>query len=138
MPCHRGRVRLRSLKIEVDAGTYYIGDPGYAFPDPDEWEEFLNAIKTYSLHGCGAVVFFTPDGDGLYLDQHCNPYSVDSGLIGVLLVENIPPSVDREELERLGQIRHFDSSFLVEYDGDSETARFGDIEIDLGHTYTEA
>ena len=45
--------------------------------------------------------------------------------------------MDREEMARLGQFRHFESPFLVEYDGDLEKAWFGDIEIELGHFYTE-
>ena len=111
-------------------------DPGYAVAE-EEWEGFLCDMFTHIGLG-GSVAFYTPHGDGLYLDQHENPYNVDSGLIGVFPVEYVSPSLDREEMARLGQFRHFESPFLVEYDGDSEMAWFGDIEIDLGQLYTEA
>ena len=137
MPGHLGSIRLLSLKIEVGAGTYYIGDPGYAVAD-EEWEEFLGSMMTHVVYGWGAVVFFTIIGDGLYLDQHSNPYNVDSGLIGVFPVERVSSSVDREEMARLGQFHHFESSFLVKYDGEQEIVWFGDIEINIGQTYIEA
>ena len=146
MPGHLGSIRILSLKVEVGAGTYYIGDPGYAFA-PEEWEEwegfleeregFPGAMMTHVVDGWGAVVFFTLIGDGLYLDQHSNPYNVDSGLIGVFPVERVSSSVDREKMARLGQFCHFESSFLVKYDGEQGIVWFGDIEIDLGQTYIE-
>ena len=136
MPGHLGPIRLLSLKIEVDAGTYYIGDPGYAVAE-EEWEAFLYDMLTHIGLGWGSVALFTLHGDGLYLDQHGNPYNVDSGLIGVFPVERVSSSVDREKMARLGQFHHFESSFLVEFDGDLEKVWFGDIEINLGQTYTE-
>ena len=137
MPGHLGGFRLLSLKIEVDAGTYYVGDPGYAVAEGKAWEGFLDALMTHGqvVAGWGAVALFTGEGDGLYLDQHENPYSVDSGLLGVFPVERVSPTRDREEMARLGQFHRFDSPFLVEYDGEREIVWFGDIEIDLGHTY---
>ena len=136
MPGHFGRTRLLSLRIQIDAGTYYIGDPGYAVAD-EKWDGFLKAMTTHVVDGWGAVVLFTPLGDGLYLDQHDNPYTVNSGLIGVFPVEHVSRSRNREEMARLGQFHHFESSFLIEYDGDLEKVWFGAIEIELGQTYTE-
>ena len=146
MPGHLGSIRILSLKIEVKPGTYYIGDPCYAFApeELEKWEGFLEegegfpgATMTHVVDGWGAVVFFTIIGDGLYLDQHSNPYNVDSGLIGVFPVERVSSLVDREKMARFGQFHHFESSFLVEYDGEQEIVCFGDIEIDLGQTYAE-
>ena len=78
------------MKIEVKPGTYYIGDPGHAVA-PEEWEGFLEAMMTHVVDGWGAVVFFTPDGDWTYEDQHGNEYRVDSGLIGAFPVERVSP-----------------------------------------------
>ena len=97
---------------------YYCGDLCYVMHDA--WNEvcnltvFDNSQFEYELSdGRKFVLFSTAYGDGTYNDRDGNPYSVDSGTIGAIKVDDI---VDTEGLERtiqngLGHIHEFPAGF---------------------------
>ena len=101
--------------METTATTkYYVGDLCYVMHDVwdevcsiadldnDEWEYELEDGRKF-------ILFSTAYGDGHYNDQNGNPYSVDSGTIGAIKVDDI---FDIEGLARakemgLGHIHEF-------------------------------
>jgi len=93
---------------------YYVGDLCYVMGeawaevcsiadlDNDEWEYELEDGRKF-------ILFSTAYGDGQYNDQNGNPYSVDSGTIGAIKVDDI---LDLKGLARakemgLGHIHEF-------------------------------
>lgn len=85
---------------KMPAGTYYIGDLCYVMTR-DEWAQCQNLFNPdgnslpvegyFTLNNKRFASFDTP-GDGPYKDQTGNTYSVDSGSIGCILLENIDDS----------------------------------------------
>lgn len=75
--------------LQFPAGTYYIGDPCYAFQGNDwdsildESDYFATGNKTRDIMWAGS----TAHGDGTYTDQFGNEYPVDAGLIGIMPIE---------------------------------------------------
>ena len=96
---------------------YYCGDLCYVIHDA--WSEvcdltvFDNSKFEYELSdGRKFILFSTAYGDGTYNDRDGNPYSVDSGTIGAIKVDDIVDTEGPEALERaiqngLGQIHEF-------------------------------
>jgi len=101
---------------------YYVGDLCYVMSDVwdevcsiadldnDEWEYELEDGRKF-------ILFSTAYGDGQYNDQNGNPYSVDSGTIGAIKVDDI---LNLEGLTRakemgLGHIHEFPAE-LESYD----------------------
>ena len=92
---------------------YYVGDLCYVL-DNDVWNEvcnqtpFDNSTFEFELSdGRKYLLFSTAYGDGTYNDNEGNPYSVDSGTIGAIKVDDI---VDTKGLNNavnngLGHIR---------------------------------
>jgi hypothetical protein len=93
---------------------FYVGDLCYVMKDA--WDEvcnltvFDNTKFEYELSdGRKYILFGTAYGDGTYNDRDGYPYSVDSGTIGAIKVDDI---IDTEGLERtiqhgLGKIHEF-------------------------------
>jgi hypothetical protein len=73
---------------------YYVGDLCYVMGDC--WQDVCLASWDEDFEGEGEladgrkfILFHTAYGDGQYNDQNGNPYSVDSGTIGAIRVEDI-------------------------------------------------
>ena len=93
---------------------YFVGDLCYTMDDA--WYEVCNITSydnsehEYELEdGRKFILFSTMYGDGTYNDDNGNPYSVDSGTIGAIKVDDI---VDTDGLESaikngLGHIHEF-------------------------------
>ncbi len=110
------------MKKEIAMATpstvrYYVGDLCYVVHDA--WSEvcdltvFDNSKFEYELSdGRKYFLFSTKYGDGTYNDRDGNPYSVDSGTIGAIKVDDIVDVDGPEGLERaiqngLGHILEF-------------------------------
>jgi hypothetical protein len=78
-------------------GIYYIGDLCYVLHD--EWDEVCEHIEQdgqFTLrNGTEIVLYTTAYGDGTYVDQANNEYSVDSGTIGAVLLSAIDQTNSR-------------------------------------------
>ena len=102
------------------AGKYYIGDLCYVMDDV-EWDEFCSITidgqrvldgEFQLKDGRRFATYGTAYGDGVYYDQYGHSYSVDAGLIGCILVEDIRAE-EYENLLDLGSIMEFDKSFAT-------------------------
>jgi hypothetical protein len=105
----------------MPAGKYYIGDLCYVMSD-DEWEEFCSiTIDGHNVidgefqlqDGRCFATYGTAYGDGVYHDQYGHSYSVDAGLIGCILVDDIRVEKYEKSLLDLGTIMQFDNSFAT-------------------------
>lgn len=105
---------------KLPAGTYFIGDPCYCFNDHSYWGKILGANNYYkeiftSDEGFVTAAEDTAYGDGGYLDQWGNNFSVDAGMIGATDVRMV--SGDLTDLIRLGLLHTFAKEFTVDSDG---------------------
>lgn len=106
------------------------------FPEGDDPEVYLEP-EEFDLEdnfaGRPCAVLSTAYGDGCYNDLDGNPYSVDSGTIGCIRVEDIR---DQSKLERalelgLGHVHEFDEAwYLANAESVDGVLIFGDVEID--------
>lgn len=104
----------------MPAGKYYIGDLCYVMTN-EEWREFCDItldgqkVKDGEFQfkdGRRFATYSTAFGDGVYHDQYGHSYSVDAGLIGCILVEDI--KADKyDNLLDLGAIQEFDTDFVT-------------------------
>ena len=85
---------MKNKTTEINKNVYYVGDLCYVMTN--EWEEicdlavFDNTEVDFTLEdGREYIQLSTAFGDGQYNDLDGNPYSVDSGTIGAVLVNNI-------------------------------------------------
>lgn len=124
---------------QAPAGTYFVGDPCYAFSH-DEWDEMLAQTGLAGEDGAGAAhmadgtikrmwMVGTKYGDGGYSDDDGNEYDVDSGTLGLVPVEDINPS-QRETVESGGKIVTFDKP--VDISNNDGRITFGHITINTG------
>lgn len=76
------------MQHNFKAGTYYIGDPCYAFQG-NNWDKILDETGFFELDKItnGMWAGSTAFGDGTYTDQFSNEYPVDAGLIGIMPIE---------------------------------------------------
>ena len=93
---------------------YYVGDLCYVMHD--EWNEVCNMASfdneddaEYQLEdGRKFFLYSTAYGDGQYNDTEGLPYSVDSGTLGAIRVDDIrDPEFTRVVEEGLGHIHEF-------------------------------
>lgn len=96
------------------AGTYYIGDPCYAFDE--SWGKILDDNNFFEKHdqqinGVAVLCGSTAYGDGTYKDQFGNEYPVDAGLIGILPVELL--DIDKVIRSHCGRVWIFPEAFEV-------------------------
>lgn len=115
---------------KLKAGTYYIGDPCYAFQG-DDWNKILDENDYFNAEECSfknipLFAVSTKHGDGCYEDQYGNEYPVDAGLIGCVPIElcNFGEGIaviegrffDNRGIENFkfvpGKIHTFDSEFV--------------------------
>jgi len=101
-------------------GKYYIGDLCYVMTN-EEWREFceitldgskINDGEFQFKDGRRFATYSTAWGDGAYHDQYGHSYSVDAGLIGCILVEDIKAN-KYDNLLDLGAIQEFDTDFVT-------------------------
>ena len=81
---------MKSKKVFVPSGEYYLGDIGYAVNE-NHWTELGDSCNWYEtpigkINGYEVVAFKV--NSGTYYDQHGNTYHCDSGLIGLIHVVN--------------------------------------------------
>jgi hypothetical protein len=126
----------------LPAGTYWIGDPCYPFPNDgpksDEWSNALDATNFFEKPHCnlGPIQVLANDtshGDGTYTGSDGNGYAVDAGLLGIMPESTVDYlGNDKEWLTKCGKFKTFDAPFkVVFYDG---CFQFGDLII---HTCDE-
>ena len=104
----------------MPAGVYYVGDLCYVMTDT-EWNEFCNiTIKGNKClegefefaDGRKFATYGTAWGDGVYKDQYGNEYSVDAGLIGCFLLDDIvAEKYDIATIKDLGTVVEFTEDF---------------------------
>ncbi|KAJ1496097.1 hypothetical protein T484DRAFT_1740568 [Baffinella frigidus] len=122
---------IESTESEVftmPLGKYYVGDLSYVPGWPEgrfASEEGIQG-KTILSDGRTVVSWECPDGDGAYEDQNGRFYMVDSGWLGITLLEGLeaqwehppypgtfPKETMMEFIERLGHIVEYDSKFHI-------------------------
>ncbi len=122
-------------------GKYYVGDLCYVMTN-EEWREFCDItldgqkVKDGEFEfkdGRRFATYSTAFGDGVYHDQYGHSYSVDAGLIGCILVEDIK-SDKYDNLLDLGAILEFDTEFVTS-GGRGESGWEGTIQF--GYVYIE-
>jgi hypothetical protein len=104
----------------MQAGKYYVGDLCYVM-DNDEWAQVCaRTIQGKSFadgefeldDGRKFAIYGTSWGDGGYQDYYGNEYSVDSGSIGCIKLEDIKAE-KYDDIERLGAIVEFETDFVT-------------------------
>jgi hypothetical protein len=101
------------MKNETAPVKYYVGDLCYVMHDV--WQEVCLASWDEDFDGEGEledgrkfILFHTAYGDGQYNDQNGLPYSVDSGTIGAIRVDDIrDPEFTRIVENGLGHVHEF-------------------------------
>lgn len=111
----------------MKAGTYYVGDLCYVLTDA-EWNEVCDDLREneeFTLSN-GKIIFLgsTAYGDGEYTDNYGRLYSVDSGTLGVVCVDDL----DEDELSDEDIVVEFTSDFPCYVE--NGVFRFGNIVID--------
>lgn len=123
----------------MPAGKYYVGDLCYVMHP--QWSEVCDLIFSnnedngeYTLeNGVKFAVHHTLYGDGTYFDDINRSYSVDAGLIGCILVNDID---DFTQSPEGGNYIVFDHPFETSRDNDG-TIIFGKVEIKTGDNDNE-
>mgnify|MGYP001000765542 CR=1 FL=1 len=126
----------------LPAGTYWIGDPCYTFPNEGnfrgKWNELLEVTEYFTISfgelDNGKIKVWadnTAYGDGEYTSSEGHRFGVDSGLLGIIPKETTDYlGKDVEKLERLGLFKTFDQPFTIQFcDGYFE---FGELTILTG------
>ena len=115
------------MTTENNTVKYYVGDLCYVMDDAwsevcgvadldnEDWDNELEDGRKF-------ILFSTTFGDGTYNDLDGNPYSVDSGTIGAVLVNNISDveALNQALSDGLGHLHTFDSELTEDncfYDG---------------------
>ena len=133
----------------MQAGKYYVGDLCYVLDD-DEWDQVCArtiqgksfADGEFELNdGRKFAIYGTSWGDGGYQDYYGNEYSVDSGSIGCIKIEDIKVKKYDDDLERLGAIVEFQTDFVTDggrgIKGWNGIIQFGRIAIETDPVYDE-
>ena len=122
----------------MKAGTYYVGDLCYVIAAKD-WDEVCRLTTSNNeciqgeftlADGRRFAMFNTKWGDGTYFDSmRMNEYSVDSGTIGCILLDDVKDSIAAtyDNIEELGAIIEFEEDFET-YNNDGLIV-FGDVII---------
>lgn len=123
--------------MTMPAGKYYIGDLCYVLHD--EWDEVCE-LMFENEHKCDGeftlkdgrrfATYSTKYGDGGYYDNYGRVYSVDAGLIGCVLVDDIDLTNESNNVDG-GNIVEFSDAF--ETSGGRLTSNDWDGIIKIGH-----
>ena len=133
----------QETSMTIASTVYYVGDLCYVMSN--EWEDicdlavFDNSEVEFTLNdGRKYIQLSTAFGDGSYNDLNGQPYSVDSGTIGAINVNDI---TDTEALNQalsdgLGHLYEFEEE-LDEYNctNDEGVLTFGHIIIDTNNDW---
>ena len=116
---------------------YYVGDLCYVMHD-DEWDEvcalvpYDNSESTFRLKdGRRFFLLSTAYGDGTYFDHEGRSYSVDSGTIGAIKVDDIRDP----EFARIGDGQVIEFPWELEWftvGADNGSLGFAHITIETG------
>jgi hypothetical protein len=133
----------------MQAGKYYVGDLCYVLDD-DEWDEVCSIIiqgnkvidgEFVLEDGREFAIYSTAYGDGEYNDYYGNSYSVDSGSIGCIKIEDIKNVKDKIDIKLLGATVDFEIDFVTgggrgtkDWNG---IIQFGRIAIETDPEYNE-
>ena len=133
----------------MPAGKYYVGDLCYVMND-EEWKEFCSITidgqkvidgEFQFKDGRRFATYCTAFGDGVYHDQYGHSYSVDAGLIGCILIDDIHIEKYEKSLLDLGSIMEFDNSFVTSGgrgdEGWEGLIQFGHVMIETNPEYEE-
>jgi hypothetical protein len=133
----------------MQAGKYYVGDLCYVLTD-DEWEQVcartINgksfADGEFELNdGRKFAIYGTSWGDGEYNDYYGNSYSVDSGSIGCIRLEDIKYVDNYDQFLDIGAIVEFETDFVTGggrgTKGWNGIIQFGRIAIETDPVYNE-
>ena len=127
--------------MTMPAGTYYVGDLCYVMHE--RWNEFCDiTIKDREClngefvmkDGTRFATYSTKWGDGSYTDQLGKDYSVDAGLIGCVLIEDLDLEAEGNFV-RGGQVVQFDEPFDTWRD--DGMIRIGHLSIDTDPSYDD-
>ncbi|ASD50365.1 hypothetical protein FDI24_gp086 [Acidovorax phage ACP17] len=116
----------------LPAGTYYVGDPCYAFShQTDTWDKLLGLSDTFEknvvdLDGKHVAGFGTMYGDGIY-----NGFPVDAGLIGCVHEDLIEDNSTFRSSPNCGRLVTFDEPFTVQGYPNGDI-RIGHITVETG------
>ena len=123
----------------MPAGKYYVGDLCYVMHDC--WDEFCDiTIKgnecldgEFTLKdGRRFATYGTMYGDGLYASNIGTMHSVDAGLIGCILVDDIrDPEATPTAMASMGAVVDFGTDFVTG-SGPTGTIQFGRVVIETG------
>lgn len=123
--------------MTMPAGKYYIGDLCYVMDE--EWDEVCSLIiqgnecvdgEFVMKNGTRFACYGTMWGDGAYRDQDGRGYSVDSGTIGCVLVDDI----QGRRGDTLGQVVEFTEPFDTYCTRDGVIV-IGHVRIDTNPAY---
>lgn len=140
---------MASNTFVLPAGFYFIGDPGYIVYNHDLWMEFIGVSffekNVETARGMTIWAGGTIYGDGEYTDNEGFYYGVDTGLIGIVSMEDVKKMAGEETLDHLkylfendeksflGRVVKFENEFRVIFDAkDDPTHVFGHLEINTG------
>ena len=105
----------------MPAGKYYIGDLCHIMTD-SEWLEICDLTiqgtrvidgEFQLKDGRRFAMYSTAYGDGVYYDHYGHSYSVDSGSIGCILVDDIKYVDNFDQFLDVGVILEFDTDFVT-------------------------
>jgi hypothetical protein len=133
----------------MPAGKYYIGDLCYVMAD-DEWLDICDITiqgtrvlegEFQLKDGRRFAMYSTAYGDGVYYDEYGHSYSVDSGSIGCILLDDIKYVDNFDQFLDVGAILEFDEDFVTvggrgESDWDGRI-QFGHVVIETTPSYEE-
>lgn len=129
--------------MSMPAGKYYVGDLCYVLNRENEWDQFCNITiqgnrvvdgEFEMPDGRRFATYSTAYGDGEYFDGQGNSYGVDAGLIGCILMSDIP-HVSEAEAAKCGAVVEFKNEFGTgSYEG---TIFFGSVRIDTNPEYAD-
>lgn len=124
----------------MPAGRYYVGDLCYVMHDV--WDEVCDLMFPYDGRGVYGkftlkdgrqfAVHSTAYGDGTYRDGSGREYSVDAGVIGCILADDIHDPIPQIHG---GNVLEFHEEFEVS--GEDGMIRFGHIVIDTDPEFNE-
>ena len=135
-------MNTKDIRIDsIPAGVYYIGDPCYPFSSSDGWNDILEKsdyfAKTMIMHNGHAVgAFGTAHGDGSYIGKmpegRMHEFPVDSGLIGFVSINLIPPDF-------IASLRSGEEvcGALVEFSDPWTASSWKDGIIRIGHAFID-
>lgn len=127
----------------MKAGTYYVGDLCYVLHE--DWDEVCSLIIDNENRCCldgefnlkdgrRFAVYSTAYGNGTYCDQNGRKYSVDAGIIGCILLDDVDLNAVRNDIDG-GNIIKFAKEFYTSSDG--QNIKIGNVTVYTGNSYDE-